>query len=49
MHPDYAEMLKKYKLTKRITIEGKGSIEEYGELNLEKLVKRLLKSKSITG
>lgn len=49
MHPEYVELLKKYKLTKRIIIEGEGSIEEYGELNVEKLVKRLLKSNSITG
>ena len=49
MHENHIELLKDAKLTDKIIIEGVGSIEEYGELNLEKLVRRLLKSKSITG
>ena len=34
--------------TEVIEIDGVGSIEVYGELDLEKLVKRLLQSESIT-
>lgn len=49
MHPEHEELLKKYKLTNKIKIDGIGTVEEYGELNFEKLVKRLLKSESITG
>lgn len=49
MHKDCIELLKDKELTSTTTIEGVGTIEEYGELNLEKLVKRLLKSEAITG
>ncbi len=49
MHENHIELLKDKKLTNKITIEGVGTIEEYGELDLEKLVKRLLKSAAITG
>ena len=43
------ELLKDKKLTSITVVEGVGTIEEYGELDLEKLVKRLLKSEAITG
>lgn len=43
------ELLKDKKLTNITIVEGVGIIEEYGELDLEKLVKRLLKSEAITG
>lgn len=36
------------KLTSETTIEGVGTVKVYGELNVEKLVKRLLRSKYIT-
>jgi hypothetical protein len=49
MHENHIELLKDKKLTNTFTIEGVGTIEEYGELDLEKLVKRLLKSAAITG
>ena len=35
--------------TQILHIEGVGTIKQYGELDLEKLVKRLLKSEAITG
>jgi hypothetical protein len=35
--------------TQVIHIEGVGTAKQYGELDLEKLVKRLLKSEAITG
>lgn len=35
--------------SQRIEIEGKGIIEVYGEWDIEKFIKRLLESESITG
>jgi hypothetical protein len=49
MNDAQKERFKDRKLTKEKHIEGVGTIREYGELNIERLVKRLLKSKSITG
>ena len=49
MHEKCLELLKDKKLTSTTTIEGVGTIEEYGELDFEKLVKRLLKSEAMTG
>ena len=37
------------KLTQVIVLKGIGTALEYGKLDLEKLVKRLLKSEAITG
>lgn len=34
--------------TERIEVEGKGTIEIYGEWNAERLIKRLLENDSIT-
>lgn len=47
MHPDHEKLLKSRKMTKEIKIEGVGIAREYGKLNLEKLVKRLLESEAI--
>jgi hypothetical protein len=44
-----ADILKDKTLTNEIYIEGIGKVREYGELDLERLVKRLLKCKGITG
>lgn len=49
MHPEHEKLLKSRKLTKEIKIEGLGIVREYGELDLEKLVKRLLQSEAIKG
>jgi hypothetical protein len=35
--------------SQKIEIEGKGTIEIYGDWNIEKIIKRLLESESITG
>jgi hypothetical protein len=35
--------------SEEIVIDGVGSIKIYGDFDIEKLVKRLLESKSITG
>lgn len=43
------EFLEGKELTGESRIEGVGVVQEYGELDLEKLVKRLLKSKYIIG
>jgi hypothetical protein len=49
MHQEHLELLKNRKLTKEIKVEGIGTAKEYGELDLEKLVKRLLQSDAIKG
>ncbi|MCM2531801.1 hypothetical protein NDK43_04580 [Neobacillus pocheonensis] len=43
------EFLKGRKLTRETRVEGFGEVRVYGELDLERLAKRLLKSKSIEG
>jgi hypothetical protein len=40
-------LVKGRKLTKVVVLKGIGTVKEYGELDLEKLVKRLLKSDAI--
>lgn len=49
MKNDHKDFLKDRPLTNEIRIDGVGVVKEYGELNLEKLIKRLLQSKGITG
>lgn len=49
-HLEYLEnVLIGKQVTKEVYIEGKGKATAYGELNFEGLLKRLLKSKYITG
>lgn len=43
------DILNSRKLTRETRVEGVGVVRVYGELDLEKLIKRLLKSKSIVG
>jgi hypothetical protein len=47
------DIIRKYiqgkELNGELYIEGKGMVREYGKLNLEHLIKRLLQSKHITG
>jgi hypothetical protein len=43
------EILKGRKLTRETRVEGVGVVRIYGELDLERLIKHLLKSKSIVG
>ncbi|WP_154662363.1 hypothetical protein [Risungbinella massiliensis] len=47
MNKQLEELLKDKPLTFKGTIEGKGTVRVYGSLDLEKLVKLLLQSKSI--
>lgn len=42
------EKIEQQEPTEKIEIEGIGSIEIFGELNIEKFVKRMLQSKAIT-
>jgi hypothetical protein len=49
MKNDLDDILKDRPMTNEIRIEGVGIVREYGELDLEKLIKRLLQSKGITG
>ncbi|WP_243355982.1 hypothetical protein [Bacillus litorisediminis] len=48
IHKDLQQLIKDKPMSKESYIEGKGTVREYGELDLEKLVKRLLQSKYIT-
>jgi hypothetical protein len=49
MRKTRAEILKRRNLTRETRVEGVGVVRVYGELDLERLIKRLLKSKSIVG
>ena len=43
MHENHIELLKDAKLTDKIIIEGVGSIEEYGELNIREISQTIIK------
>jgi hypothetical protein len=43
------QRLRKEKPTEEFTVEGVGSIKVYGNLDVEKLVKKLLQNEKITG